>query len=489
MLFVMIIKFYTSRVVLDVLGVEDFGIYNVVGGIVVLFTFINSVMVTSTQRFLNYAMGEGDQEEVSKIFTTAVRIHLLIALILVLLSETLGLWYFYKYLVIPDGRQTAAQWVLQTSIILAGSNIIRAPYNAAVIAHERMSFFAVISVLEAILGLLAIYLVKILNSSDHLIAYSIWMLVVGIVITLLYMLFCYNKFTICRNRIRGNKSHYKKLLSFSGWSLFGSLATTGANYGVSLLMNMFYGVVVNAAIGIAQQVNSAVSVFSRNLITAVNPQIVKSYAAKQYDYFEQLVINSSRYSYLLILLIALPVFVCCEECLSFWLTVVPEHSVSFCRIIILYTLLDSAQTPLYLSVQATGKIRDYQIIMSILFISILPLSYLVLKLGGSPEEAMSVRIGIIIIVFVARLIYLTKLYNFPVGTYLKSIIIKCGLPTFISVVASLILYRELYSIHEGVIVTFILSFVITAVSILFTGIRKKERQWLFKQAITFILKR
>lgn len=477
MFFVMIIKFYTSRVVLDVLGVDDFGIYNVVGGIVILFTFINNVMVTSTQRFLNFAMGKGDYEEVSKIFSTAVKIHLILAFIIVFLSETIGLWYFHKYLVIPEGRETAAQWVFQMSVILACIKIVRAPYNASVIAHERMSFFALMSIIEAILDLAAIFLVVITPMVDHLISYSVWMMIAGLLITISYIIFCMRKFSECRNKLRGDKSHYGKLLSFSTWSLFGSLATTASNYGISLLMNMFYGVVVNAAMGIAQQVNNAVYTFATSLQTAINPQIVKSYGAKQFDYFIVLIIKSSRFSYLLIWAIALPVLVCCKECLSFWLTVVPDHTVDFCKLIIIYTLIDSAQNPLYTSVQATGKIKKYQVIMSIMFIMSLPIGYVILKIGGSPEMVQLMRVFMIMAIFVARIIYVYKLYGFPIKKYCKEMIRYCGIPTLLSLPIPYILYNQWHTTTTGIIAVFIFTFIMNVIIISLTGLKKNEKSW------------
>lgn len=477
----MLINFYTSRVVLDVLGVEDYGVYNIVGGVVVLFVFLNNVMVTSTQRFLNFSMGKGDQIETSKVFYSALRIHFIIALLIIILAETIGLWFFNKYIVIPEGRVNAARWVYQMSILLTAIQIIRTPYNAAVIAHERMSFYAVVSILESLLKLAAIYLVLLMGRFDHLIAYAFWMMIVGLVVTLIYIIFCRSKFEICRNRYKGESSNYKSLLSFSGWSLLGGAASTGANYGVNIILNIFYGVIVNAAMGVAQQLNSVVVSFSTNMMTAVNPQIVKSYAAGEYDYFIKLVNKSSRFSFLLLFAIALPVLVCCKECLSFWLTNVPDHAVAFCQLIIIYTLIDAIQTPIYVSVQATGKIRNYQILMSCLFLAILPIVYFVLKAGGSPESALVVKVLIMVVIFVVRLLYVRKLYRFPVGKYLKDMSLRCGIPVLIALPIALLLYSKWHDSTIEIICTFVGIFITACLLIIAFGLTNNEKKWFVEQ--------
>ena len=485
MLLIMGIMFYTSRVVLDVLGVNDFGIYNVVGGIVVLFTFVNNVMVSSTQRFLNYALGSSDEEKATRIFSAALRIHIVIAVLLLVLAETVGLWFFFEYIQIPPGRGDAALWAYQMSILLTCVSIVRTPYNAAVIANEHMSFFAFITVLDAVFKLLAVYGVLVLGGIDRLISYSVIMLFVGILVFAVYVAYCRTQFQICRGIYVADRSLYKQLLNFSGWSLFGGVATMGANQGLSILMNMFFGVVVNAAMGIAHQVNNAVYTFATNFQTVLNPQIVKAYAAGNRDYFIQLVTRTSRYSYYLLYIIALPVLVCIAEYLDWWLPVVPEHAVWFCRLTILYSLIDAMQSPLWISVQATGRIKNYQILMSVLFISTVPISYICLRFGAQPEIVLFVRVLVNLVVSAARLLYLRQLYGFPVRRYVMDICIHCGLVTVLTFPVMILLYENIPHSFMGVVGMTFLSFFFTAFFILICGLRKDERRKLLSVAIHY----
>ena len=295
MLLIMAVSLYTSRVILQALGVEDFGLYNVVGGVVVLFTFINNAMVTSTQRFLNFEIGGNNLDEARKVFSASLNIHIIIAGAFLLLAETVGLWFLNRYIQIPEGREIAANWVYQFSIIVSILNIIRSPYNAAIIAHEHMSFYAYVSIIEVILKLAIVYMVYLF--ADRLIAYAFLMMMVTLIVLGVYYIFCKRKYEICRYQFEYDRKRYMALASFSGWSLFGSLANMGASQGINIILNMFFGVAVNAAMGIANQVNAAVYQFVSSFQTAFNPQIIKSYAADDRNYFISLILNSSRYSF------------------------------------------------------------------------------------------------------------------------------------------------------------------------------------------------
>ena len=394
MLMIMVVNLYTSRVILQALGVEDFGLYNVVGGVVVLFTFINNAMVTSTQRFLNFEIGKNDYEEARNVFSTSLNIHFIIAVIFLVLAETIGLWFLNTYLQIPDGREIAANWVYQFSILVSILNIIRSPYNAAIIAHEHMSFYAYVSIIEVVLKLAIVYMVYLF--ADRLIAYAFLMMIVTLIILGAYYIFCKKKYSICKYKFEYNKKRYLELASFSGWSLFGSMANMGASQGVNIILNMFFGVTVNAAMGIANQVNAAVYQFVSSFQTAFNPQIIKSYAAGDRTYFISLIMNTSRYSFLLLFLLALPIYICCPEILSIWLGTVPEYAVEFCRLMLVFSLIDAVQGPLWVSAQATGKIRNYQIIMSTLILLNLPVSYLLLRLFFIFELAILTKVIIYI---------------------------------------------------------------------------------------------
>ena len=473
MLLIMVVSLYTSRVILQALGVEDFGLYNVVGGVVVLFTFINNAMVTSTQRFLNFEIGRNNLDEARKVFSASLNIHAVIACVFLLLAETVGLWFLNRYIQIPEGREVAANWVYQFSILVSILNIIRSPYNAAIIAHEHMSFYAYVSVIEIILKLAIVYMVYLF--ADRLIAYAFLMMMVTLIVLAAYYIFCKKKYTICKYKFEYDRKRYMALASFSGWSLFGSLANMGASQGINIILNMFFGVAVNAAMGIANQVNAAVYQFVSSFQTAFNPQIIKSYAAGDRTYFISLIMNTSRYSFLLLFLLALPIYICCPEILSIWLGTVPEYAVEFCRLMLLFLLIDAVQGPLWVSAQATGKIRNYQILMSALILLNLPITYVLLIFFKNPEIALIVRVSINFVTAVARVIYLNHLYNFPIDRYMKDVILKCIMVMVIS-------YPIPYLVHKmtgtTLIDTFANVFIALVCAIVFItliGLRSKER--------------
>ena len=473
MILIMLVSLYTSRVILKALGVEDFGLYNVVGGVVVLFTFINNAMVTSTQRFLNFEIGRNDIEEAQKVFSASLNIHFLIAGIFLLLAETVGLWFLNQYIQIPDGRETAANWVYQFSVIVSILNIIRSPYNAAIIAHEHMSFYAYVSIIEVILKLAIVYMVYLF--ADRLIAYAFLMMLVTLIVLGVYYIFCRKKYQICKYRFEYDKKRYLSLASFSGWSLFGSLANMGASQGINIILNMFFGVAVNAAMGIANQVNAAVYQFVSSFQTAFNPQIIKSYAAGDRTYFISLIMNTSRYSFLLLFLLALPIYICCPEILSIWLGTVPEYAVEFCRLMLLFLLIDAVQGPLWVSAQATGKIKNYQILMSVLILLNLPITYVLLVFFKNPEIALIVRVAVNFITAVARVIYLNHLYDFPIWIYMKEVIFRCLLVLLVAYPVPHLVHKMMGMTIVDTIANILIDLVCAVSVIAIVGLRSKER--------------
>lgn len=479
MLLIMGVTLYTSRIVLQVLGVEDFGIYNVVGGIVVLFSFVNNAMVTSTQRFLNYELGKKNLEATARVFSASVTIHWCIAIVTLILAETVGLWFLLNYIQYPQEREWAVIITYQFAIFSTCVNMIRAPYNAAIIAYEKMSFYAYISIIEAILRLLIVFLLLLANF-DRLIFYSFLMFAVIGIVTLGYYAYCKSHFSTCRYTCHWDKDLYRRLMGFSGWSMFGGVANIGASQGLNILLNMFFGVTINAAMGIANQVQSAVYSFVGNFQTAFNPQIVKSYASGDRDYFIDLIVRTSKYSYFLLFTISLPLYICCEEVLSLWLGNIPEYAVSFCRLMILFSLLDAMQGPLWVSVQATGKIRDYQILMSVMILSNLPLSYLFLKQGYSPEVVLTIRCLLNLLILFVRLWYLRLLYDFPVWRYGREVICRIVCVTIISYGMISCLSMDVLPIVKILEVIFF-SVIGNLFLVYILGFGNKERQLIIKQ--------
>ena len=474
MLFLMAVSLYTSRVVLQALGVDDFGIYNVVGGIVVLFSFINNAMVASTQRFLNFELGRGNVEEAQKVFAASLSIYLVIVVVFMLLAETVGLWFLNRYINIPQERTIAANWVYQASLVATALNFIRMPYNAAIIAYERMSFYAYTSIIEAVLKLAIVFLLY--SFVDKLIAYAWLISVVALLILLMYVFFCRRAFVICRHHTFAyDKRRYTALVSFSGWSLLGSVANMGASQGVNILLNIFFGVFVNAAMGIANQVSSAINLFVGNFQTAFNPQIIKSYASGEKERFINLILNTSKYSYYLLFLIALPCFICCNEILQLWLGEVPPHTVSFCRLLIIFSLIDAIQGPLWVSAQANGEIRNYQLLMSSLILLNLPVTYVILKIIPIAELALVVRVAINVITALVRVLYLNRLFSFPVTRYIKKVVAAC-----VGVSATSLLFPYLiYQNTDGFLqlcYTILSSLVCTLASVYLIGLSCNERK-------------
>lgn len=474
MFLMMGITLYTSRVVLQMLGVDDFGIYNVVGGIIVLFSFINNAMVASTQRFLNFELGRGNVEEAQKVFAASLNIYLVIVMIFMLLAETVGLWFLNRYINIPPERTVAANWVYQASLVAAALNFVRMPYNAAIIAYERMSFYAYTSIIEAALKLGIVFLLY--SFADKLIAYAWFVSVVALLILLMYVFFCRRVFFICRHHTFAyDKRRYTALVSFSGWSLFGSVANMGASQGVNILLNIFFGVFVNAAMGIANQVSGAIGLFVGNFQTAFNPQIVKSYASGEMERFINLILKASKYSYYLLFLIALPCFICCNEILQLWLGEVPLHAVSFCRLLIIFSLIDAIQGPLWMSAQATGKIKHYQLLMSCLILLNLPVTYVVLKLFPIAELGLVIRVSINIITAVVRVVYLKLLFPFPVIRYVKETVGTCIVVSVMSVLFPWLIYQNTDGLSQ-LCLTISASLVCTLVFIYIIGLSCSERQ-------------
>ena len=487
MFLVMGVSLFTSREVLRILGVEDFGIYNLVGGVIVLFSFLNNAMISATQRFLNFELGRNDLIQASRIFSMSVNVHTGIAFLVFLGGETVGLWFFNTYLNIPIERKWAADLVYQFSIFASILNIMRAPYNACIIAYERMSSFAIISIVEVILKLLIVYLL-LLCTGDKLILYAILTTAVALAIGLCFYFVCINNFSISRYKWFWNKDLFKRFLNFSTWSLLGNIANIGAFQGVAIIQNMFCGVLVNAAMGIANQVNAAVYSFASNFQLAFNPQITKSYAAQEWSHFLSLIFRTSRFSFLLLFLISVPVLTYCSDILSIWLGNVPDYAVSFCRLIIFCSLIDCIAAPLWMGIYASGKIQNYQLWISIILLLNIPFSYCVLSWGFNVEATLIVRIALNVVSFLFRLFYLRHIIPFPIGTYAKQVLLPCiYVCALVIALTSLFMYLEEYC-PMNIIIKILTSILITTFAICFAGTQYSERAF-FKESITHKLQK
>ena len=421
MLFTMIISLYTSRVVLNTLGVTDYGIYNVVGGIVSLFTFLSGSMSTATQRYITFALGRANDVYLKKVFSTSLFIHLLLSFLIIILAETVGLWFLNNYMQIPENRMDAASWVYQISIMACVVTLMSVPYNSAIIAHERMQAFAYISVLEVLLKLGIVYMLLISNF-DKLKLYALLMLTVNLLMRLVYRVYCKKHFEETRFKLVYDRELIPKMMGFASWNLFGSVACVMYTQGVNVILNMFFGPIVNAARGVAVQVQGVVNSFCANFQMAVNPQITKSYAKGDLEYMHKLVFQSSKYSYFLILLLSMPIMLETEVILKCWLKVVPDHTVNFLRLILCTVLIETLANPMMISAQATGKIKIYQIVVGGLLLFILPISYIALKFGLPPESVFVVHLLFILAAQIARVQIVGKMVRLSKIAYCKEIL-------------------------------------------------------------------
>ncbi|GHV49281.1 hypothetical protein FACS1894181_07790 [Bacteroidia bacterium] len=436
-LLIMLVSLYTSRVVLGVLGVEDFGIYDVVGGVVTIFSFLNWAMAAATQRYLNFELGKGSFERLKTVFSTSIIIHAGISFIILVISETVGLWFLQNKMVIPGDRVVAAFWVYQISILSSLITFISVPYHAAIMAHEKMSAYAYISIIDVTGRLLAVYLL-LWVSSDKLIFYAIFVCIVQIMVRLIYRGYCRKYFQETHYSFIWDKQLFYNMLSFCGWNLFGNIAHVCLTQGTNVLLNMFFSPVVNAAKGISAQVQLAISNFCQNLQLAINPQIVKSYAANDIQYTNKLIFLSSRLNFYLVLLLSLPILLETNQILHLWLKNVPEYTVIFVQLSMVISWFQALSNPLITGNAATGKVKTLMATVGSLFCLVVPLSYIGLKLGGAPPTVFTVQIGLVLAAHIIRIRIVSKQLGFSFSDYYREtlrqvlvVLILCVIPPYL----------------------------------------------------------
>lgn len=420
MLIIMVVGLYTSRVVLATLGASDFGLYNVVGGIVVVLASINGTLATGTQRFLSFAIGENDENKLKTVFSTAVVLHLLFASIFLLIAETAGLWFLNTKMNIPVGREDAAFWVYQFSIISTIISIVQVPFMSAIIAHERMNVYAYMGIFDALSRLLVVYLIQV-SEYDKLIFYSALICGVGAVSALIYNLYCRYKFSECKLHPKIDKTIFKEMAIFSGWNIFGCVAVPLQTQGLNILLNIFFNTIVNAARGIAVQINNIIIQFVNNFQTAVNPQIVKLYAAGEKQEMIHLVINNSKFAGFLYLFIAVPLFVEIEFVLDLWLVEYPEFTIPFVRIILIQSLIQTLTRPVVMVVHAVGKMKGPNLTAGIAILLAVPITYVLLKMGFDPVTVFAINIIPWLLETFFDLYYENKYIGFPIWGFYKNV--------------------------------------------------------------------
>lgn len=477
MILIMVVSLYTSRVILAELGITDYGIYNVVGGVVTMFSFLNSCMTTSTQRFLNIELGKGDNQRLNEVFVASLNIHIFIAVVVVLLAETIGLWFVNDKLVISYDRIFAANFVYQFSVLTFCLNIVQVPYNAVLIAHEKMNIYAYISIFEALLKLTVAYTIAIVPC-DKLIAYSVFVFVVQLIIRAIYQIICRRFYEETIYRFFWNKDLYLRMSGFAGWNLFGSIAWLLRNQGLNILLNLFFGPTINAARGIASQVSGTVMGFISNFQVALNPQITKDYAVGNINSMERLAYIGTKFSFFLLFVIAFPLCLNINYILNFWLVEVPVYSDLFIILIMVDSLVGVVfGVPFMTSLSATGNIKKYQIVVSSLVLCILPVGYLALKLGYDAPSVFYISIAFTLVSGFVRFIFCIKQLNFSLIKMMYTVILPIILVLCLSLPLPIYLKCNYY--HKVAFLDFIISsstsVLLTLVIIWFVGLKDTER--------------
>ena len=475
MLFMMVVSLYTSRVILNALGVEDFGIYNVVGGVVAMFSVISGSLSAAISRFITYELGKGDQSKLNKIFSASVTIQLLLSLIIVVLIESVGVWFLNAKMTIPAERMTAANWVLQFSIVTFVIGLISVPYNAAIIAHEKMSAFAYISILEAV-GKLAIAFLIMVSPMDRLIFYAILMCVVGLIVRFTYGHYCKKHFAECTYHFHWDKTLLKTMSGFAGWQFFGTGSYMLMTQGVNILLNFFFGPIVNAARGVAVQVDGVVQQFVNNFTTAINPQITKSYAAGNKEYMFQLIYSGAKYSFFLVLFFAVPIMLEANYILELWLKNVPEHTYSFLRLIVAIDLLYVLSNTMMTAMTATGDIKKYQIIVGGTGMLVFPIAWVCFYLGLPAETAFIIQFLIFVVQLIYRIFLLHQMIGLPIWEFVQKVIVKSVVVAlFAFVIPTCFHYILPFGEFIRLVVVCIVSVISTILSIYVFGLSMPEK--------------
>ena len=475
------VSLYTSRIILQTLGITDYGIYNVVGGVVAMFNFINGSLSGASSRFITYTLGENNLNKLRTCFNTITFIHVFFALIVFILAETIGLWFVIEKLTIPTERLNATIWAYQSTILTAIILLISSPFNALIISHEKMGAFAYISIIEALAKLLIVYALYILPF-DRLIIYSILLIAVQCCIAFIYIIYCRRNFIESKfNITQIDKQELYKIISYTSWTINGSLAVIGYTQGLNIILNIFYGPAVNAARGIAVQVQGAVNNFFNNFLTAVKPQITKSYAQKNYDYMHKLVISSSKYSFFLSLFIALPLLYSTEYILKIWLGIVPEYTSQFIKIMILVSMNYAIAYPTISAIHATGNIKKFQIVESSLLLLVIPVCYISVRIWNiSPVCIFIIYLIIEIITQFARVWIIYPQIDLPKRIYFKKILLPISI-VCASVWIAPTLFQQTTSIQNEFIQFIILSItciISCIVCIYLFGLDKIEKQFI-----------
>lgn len=485
MILIMLVTLYTSRVVLAELGIKDYGIYNVVGGIVMMFSFLNNCMSSATQRFMTFELGRGNMDRLKKVFATSLNIHITISVIIAILAETIGLWFVNNKLVIAPDRMVAANWVYQFSILTFCVNIIQVPYNAVLIAHEKMSVYAYISILEAFLKLGIVYLL-VIAPADKLIVYGILVFAVQLIICGIYQVYCRRNYVESKFKLFWDKNLYRQMSGFAGWNLFGSVAWLLRDQGLNIVLNLFFGTAINAARGVATQVSSAVMGFISNFQVALNPQITKNYATGNIPEMEKLSYLGIKFSFLLLFTMAFPLCLNIDYVLHLWLVEVPNYTALFIILIMIDSLVGNLfGVPLMTSLSATGKIRNYQIVVSCIILCILPAGYVALRLGCDAPSVFYISIVFTLVSGFVRFLFCHKQIGYSLRRMASEVLLPIAGVSILSLPLPIVI-KSLWLGAQTCANFILLCFIAASITVIvswFVGLKAHERQ-----ALVYVVK-
>lgn len=471
---IMLVSLYTVRVVLATLGAEDYGIYNVVAGVVTMFGFLSGAMATASQRYFSFDLGKGDTEHLKTTFSVTFQIYLLIIAVVVFIAETFGLWFVNHKLVIPAGRMTAANWIYQAAIVSFVLTLVTTPYMACIIAHENMKVYAYVSIVEAVMKLGIVFLLKVLPF-DKLSLYGVLLAAVAFINTGIYRLYCHKHFEECRLYFVKNGKLFREIVGYSGWNLFGSVVGVFKNQMTNILLNLFFTPIVNAARAVASQVNSAVTSFSQNFSTAVRPQIIKSYASDKKDECISLVFYGCKITFFLMYIFSFPLILEMDFILELWLKNPPELAVIFTQLALIDAVIDSISYPIMTLAQATGKIKLYQGVVGGILLLNLPVSYVALKLGAPAFSVMVIAIGITFLAFIVRLLIVKHLTEFSLRAFVLQVVLPVAAVSVCSAVVPVFLKMIVKNAIAEFFAVVFSSVIFCGVFILFFGLKKSER--------------
>lgn len=483
----MVSSLITARILLQALGVEDYGLYNAVSGFVVLMTFLNNALTLTSQRYFSYTLGENDPRRLQELFNATMIIYFVVAGLILFLGETIGLWFLSKKMVFPVGKRQLAQFVYQFSLIITCLNVLRTPFSSLVIADEKLSFFAISAIVESCIHLVIVFLLLIVPISPSYIYIVFQTTLAVFMLAYFYVYFRRHYSSVIRMERVNDKSIYKELISFSGWGVFGSVAVLGFQQGINILLNLFFGVTVNAAFGIANRINAMVNQFFTGFQTAANPQITKAHAAGDIREQLKLINNTSKISFFLLMFVGIVIIYNMDFLLQIWLKDVPDYTASLSRLMIIGAMIDALSAPLYVTVFATGRIKQYQIVISIVLLMNIVLSYIGFHYGAAVDFCMYIRITLFIVAYWVRLFFVKKYTDVDVRIIIREVIIRV---LVISVIIVFVMW-SLRTVDNPYVRLFVVTplLMVGMVVIMFSlGFNKRERALLFDKAMHFIRK-